>query len=160
MEIVSKVIDVKNLELKGIYAIHNKTKDKYYIGSSENIKSRISEHKTKFKQKRHVSEMQKDYNENDEFEIIILEQIENDWLLSTKEAYYCGLYNSIECGYNKTFPVRNWWAKKHFLEKSKNKLETENEILKSLIKDITMNLPIKTSKKKLKELGIPVEKLL
>ena len=38
------IIEVPDVEAVGVYAIHNRKNDKYYVGSSVNIKTRLKTH--------------------------------------------------------------------------------------------------------------------
>lgn len=50
----------------GIYAIHNTTKDIFYIGSSENIEKRWQQHQILLKTNKHYNKkLQSDYNNGD-----------------------------------------------------------------------------------------------
>jgi group I intron endonuclease len=88
----------------GIYRIINKTNNKIYIGSSVNILSRFSKHKSLLKHNKHDNDyLQNSYNkyglENFLFEII--EFCEVDKLID-KENHYIEFYksNDLNIGYN------------------------------------------------------------
>lgn len=58
----------KDCDFSGVYAIVNITKQKTYIGSSRNIKSRLTNHKTKLNNNKcSIIKMQHDYNNGDKF---------------------------------------------------------------------------------------------
>lgn len=58
----------KDCDFSGVYAIVNISKQKIYIGSSRNIKGRLTNHKTKLNHKKNpVVKMQEDYNNGDKF---------------------------------------------------------------------------------------------
>lgn len=86
----------------GIYKIENMINKKYYIGQSEDLESRIKEHKYLMNK---LKENNKKLNNDiikygiDNFEIHIIEfcKVEE---LDEKEKKYIELYNSIENGYN------------------------------------------------------------
>lgn len=91
-------------EVSGIYAIINKENNKYYIGSSVNVKRRINEHKKHLKHQNHVNPyLQNAYNKNGlkGFKIILLEECSEE-KLEEKENYYINKYNSRDnkYGYN------------------------------------------------------------
>jgi len=72
--------DTLSIKKSGIYKIINKVNGKYYIGSSNDIKGRWSEHKNDLKANRHDNDyLQKSWNkygeENFEFEVDLLESI-------------------------------------------------------------------------------------
>ena len=90
--------------MTGIYKIENKINGKVYIGKSKNIKKRWTGH---------ICELNKNYHHNihlqsawnkygeDNFIFEVLEECTED-VLSEKEIYYIGLYNSTNdlYGYN------------------------------------------------------------
>lgn len=95
----------------GIYKIKNKINGKIYIGSSLNLKSRIRQHKTDLKCKRHSnSYLQNSVNkyglENFKFEVLEIIFLSNreelNCILKTEEAFYIELYKSdnTNFGYN------------------------------------------------------------
>lgn len=58
----------KDCDYSGVYAIVNTKKNKIYIGSTENIKRRLAEHRSLLRGgKSHVKRMQEDYNNGDKF---------------------------------------------------------------------------------------------
>ena len=58
----------KDCNFSGVYAIVNITKQKTYIGSSRNIKSRLTNHKAKLNNNKcPINKMQYDYNNGDKF---------------------------------------------------------------------------------------------
>lgn len=88
----------------GIYQIKNLINNKVYIGSSFNIKERISGHKLKLRKNIHDNiYLQKSYNKYsiNNFEFKIIEFCDRE-LLGSRENYYINLYQShiSETGYN------------------------------------------------------------
>ena len=83
----------------GIYKITNKTNGKVYIGQSNDIERRWSEHKRKYKTENTFlyQGMRLDGLENFEFSIEELCDIQE---LDAKEQYYINFYNSTIDGYN------------------------------------------------------------
>ena len=86
--------------VKGVYIIWNKTKNKHYVGQTKNLQSRI------FRQHFNKGEVQnikfaKDWFKGDDFllKYIILKTKDE---LDSVEKEYIGKYNSFESGYNKT----------------------------------------------------------
>lgn len=74
----------------GIYKIYNKISGKTYIGSSENLKRRLKDHKVYLKNNIHPStHLQNAFNKygNDAFEYFIIEYCKVDEL-ETKEDYW------------------------------------------------------------------------
>lgn len=58
----------KDCNFSGVYIIVNIVKQKVYIGSSRNIKDRLTNHKTKLNNgKSPISKMQEDFNNGDRF---------------------------------------------------------------------------------------------
>ena len=58
----------KSCDYPGVYAIVNTTKNKIYIGSTDNIKRRLAEHRSLLRGgKSHIKKMQEDYNNGDRF---------------------------------------------------------------------------------------------
>lgn len=58
----------KDCDFSGVYAIVNISKQKIYIGSSRNIKQRLTNHKTNLNHKKSpIIKMQEDYNSGDKF---------------------------------------------------------------------------------------------
>lgn len=99
----------------GVYSIYNSTKNKYYIGSSSNIESRIKHHKIALKKGTHTNiEMQNDYNKMHSFEVIVLyceavlkNKCNNRQKLYQIEKECIKKYDSINNGYNKHLPYSN-----------------------------------------------------
>lgn len=88
----------------GIYYIFNTKTNKYYIGSSVDIKRRFNEHKKHLKYNNHVNpHLQSTYNKYglNALKFNILEQCEES-LLEEKENYYINKYKSNDSryGYN------------------------------------------------------------
>lgn len=52
----------------GIYGIFNATKERWYVGQSQNVSDRLSEHRSRLKRgTHHCKEMQRDYDNGDVF---------------------------------------------------------------------------------------------
>lgn len=101
------LIQVPDVQKVGIYAIHNKTNGKYYVGSSVNINSRMKSHRSNM-EKLNGSNLKfyEDLNNEEDiknFEFIVLETFEDyqitDWELRKKEAEYIEKYDAYN-GYN------------------------------------------------------------
>lgn len=87
----------------GIYKIENLITGKVYIGSSNNLNKRISNHKYLLKTNNHHSiKLQNSYNkhEKDNFKFEIIER--GCWIsfLIVREQYWIDFYNSFNEGYN------------------------------------------------------------
>lgn len=84
-----------------VYAIYNKIKGKYYIGSTTNYEKRIECHLKSLCNGTHSNKMmQKDYNNLDDFQGFLLKELNTETELESWENYFIGRYNSIENGYN------------------------------------------------------------
>lgn len=132
-------ISIPDKRVPGVYAIINKDAHKCYIGSSKDIKYRIITHLSMLDHGRHYSkEMQKDYNNNHKFEVVVLfETNENsyysderkcmeDYFISCLIARGIELYNSPKHGkYEHNFFLRASFIDKRILnlrEKIKSEL--------------------------------------
>jgi len=79
------------MENIGIYKITNKTNKKVYIGSSMNIKARISKHKSQLRNKKHRNgHLQNSWNKHgeDSFNFEIIETVKTFELLLEREQFY------------------------------------------------------------------------
>lgn len=88
--------------MTGIYAIHNKVNDKYYIGQTKDIKNRWMQHRSRLKCETHENNhLQAAYNTYgaDSFEYLVLEECSIDQL-NAREQYYVEKYNAYNNGYN------------------------------------------------------------
>ena len=88
----------------GIYGVHNKTKDKWYIGSSDNLERRLTDHSNAFAQKDLTFCASKDMK--DEFEFITLKTLRSAIELESYENFYMGKFDSITNGYNRVLSRR------------------------------------------------------
>lgn len=121
----------------GIYAIHNYTNGKYYIGKTVNIKNRICSHIGQLKRnKHHCKELQQDFNLKHDIRFELLEVVEhpkNSADLLFREQYYMEKYNSVHCGYN-IFESGKGIALEHVLE--------DNPDLKKYVENITVQADV------------------
>ena len=79
-----------NLNCSGIYKIVNKLNDKYYVGSSQNIKTRIRKHFELLKRNvHHGIYLQNSYNlyGKNSFDVFLLEECSIDELIITEQKY-------------------------------------------------------------------------
>lgn len=86
-----------------IYAIKNKLDNKMYIGMTNNFQKRINHHFYELKNNKHHSlKLQRAYNKygKDNFEVLVLEEVETMQGLEIKEKEYIKEYNSYLKGYN------------------------------------------------------------
>ena len=94
--------------LSGIYKIYCKDTNKYYIGQSINVKTRLNQHLSELKNNRHINqELQNDFNICGEKSFIFekIRDVEEEFL-NVFEKYYMEYYNSLEDGYN-VIPMNN-----------------------------------------------------
>ena len=81
------IIEVPDVEAVGVYAIHNKKNDKYYIGSSVNVKTRLKTHQRNMEKLQgsnlKMDEDLKTFEDLENFEFIVLKTF-FDSLLSVK----------------------------------------------------------------------------
>lgn len=104
--------DIPEIQKVGVYAIHNKTNDKYYVGSTTNLYHRFSLYYRSFIEgcgiNRKMDEDFKSCEQFCDFEIIIIEEFENNEItnlqLRRKEWEYIKKYNAIDNGYNTYMP--------------------------------------------------------
>ena len=114
--------------IMGVYYIKNLIDNKYYIGSSKNIDTRLKTHKQHLLKGCHnCRTLQKDFDRlgEDNFKFDILEVINDEEYLTAYEKYYIYKYNSIVkyTGYNEIFPTSNY---KLFKEVYKKKQKESN----------------------------------
>lgn len=98
-----------NKIVSGIYEIFNNKNKKSYIGSSQDIYKRFSNHKSDLRNNKHKNNnIQNDFNEfgEESFEFRIVFPTFDLHKLETLEAYYIGIYNSFENGYNSTLTTK------------------------------------------------------
>lgn len=92
----------------GVYVIRNKNNGKFYVGSSENIRSRAKGHDDLMKADKHfVPAMQNDYNNGHRFVFDVIRKFEGgersemlDDAINYERATIEKM-NAIECGYNR-----------------------------------------------------------
>lgn len=104
--------EIPEIQKIGVYGIHNKTKNKYYIGSTNNIYHRFCLYFRWFNDGCGINKkMDEDYTSNacrDDFEIIIFEIFEDGVItiddLRKKERQYIERYDAIKNGYNTDLP--------------------------------------------------------
>lgn len=123
----------------GVYYIKNTKLNKYYIGSSSNVNTRLKTHKQHLEKGCHNCRiLQKDYDIYGlkSFEFKVIEYIEDQDMLTAYEKYYIYKYDAIVMykGYNEKMPTLNHKLfKKVYNEKHsviKEDIKTEKEINK------------------------------
>ena len=124
------ISEIPIIQKVGIYGIHNKKTERYYIGSTSNIYKRLYGHSCKLKQIKGINnKMIEDIRTPEQyfdFEWIIIETFEDCELteeeLRKKERQYVIKYNAISNGYNTAFPGA--------LKNKKRKVKSKQYLLK------------------------------
>jgi group I intron endonuclease len=86
-----------------IYAIRQKSTNKYYIGSTNNFKNRFYRHKSSLKLNKHHSiKLQRTYNKYglDDLEFIVIENVKNKKQLFIREQHHIDDKNAYHKGFN------------------------------------------------------------
>lgn len=144
------IIDVPDIEKIGVYAIYNSKTEKYYIGSSVNIKRRMKEHRDNI-EKMNGSNLKIDEDLKEEsdilnFSFIVLETFEDytitESILREKEEYYIEKYNANN-GYNNEYRRPNlggYFGKDEllFCQNQKRRKITKSDIEKMEDKKLLM----------------------
>jgi len=134
--------------MKGIYTITNIINNKIYIGSSNNISSRLIHHKQSLKNNKHNNPyLQKAFNKYGikNFKFEILEECQEELLLYI-EQYWINILNTLNVnfGYNIKQPISNIY---NHLTKEIDQYDLNGEFIKSWnsIKEAGKELNICTS---------------
>lgn len=92
----------KSLLMPGVYAIKCKQNNRYYIGSSQNIYYRMQQHNGLLKRGLHFNRsIQKDYNADCDFSVIILVRFENNENQAIRETIeHLYMIELLTYGYN------------------------------------------------------------
>lgn len=105
------IIEVPDVEAVGVYAIHNRKNDKYYVGSSVNIKTRLKTHQRNMEKLQgsnlKIDEDLKTFEDLENFEFIVLKTFPDftitDYDLREAEEEFIKKYNAYH-GYNSQPP--------------------------------------------------------
>lgn len=97
------------MKIQGVYKITNIINGKMYIGSSNDVRRRLREHKNDLKNNNHGNEyLQNSYNKygSNSFDYSIIEIIDNSQMLIEREIYWIKSFNSMDknVGYNMCLP--------------------------------------------------------
>jgi group I intron endonuclease len=111
-DFVHKLIPTEQLpngDIKGIYAIYGIETNKIYIGSSMNVKTRITTHRSSLRYNNHiVKQLQNDFNKygEDKFIFGVVEIYNNipEFILRTKEQQFIDMFDK-NILYNQVFNV-------------------------------------------------------
>lgn len=89
----------KNINIYGVYILYNKAKNKYYIGKSQNIVSRVKNHI----EGRGNAHLFADLKYGDEFMISLVSYDSQKFTsLNQQERFYISVFDAFENGYNRT----------------------------------------------------------
>lgn len=91
----SKMIGLNNANQCGVYVLHNKTKNMYYIGQSVRVLSRVNQHFTG----KGNGDVYADYKYGSSFEITVISCKQEE--LNKVERHYISIFNAYANGYNK-----------------------------------------------------------
>lgn len=95
--IASRMLD--GSEFTGVYILHNETKEKYYVGQSVRVLSRITQHLTGHGN----GDVYADYKNGDEFTVQTISLISSGYLsLNDLERDAIRAYDAFDNGYNRT----------------------------------------------------------
>ena len=159
--------DIPQVQKIGIYAIRNKSNNKYYIGSSVNVYNRMLTHARSILRYGGISiHMAKDLKKKDykNLEFIVLKTFEDgvitDRKLRDKEWKMILKYQSHISGYNKAGTHGNGYFSKEQLlycpvVKVSKKKETKKEAKKENCDRVSATLP-KGTTERIKALGLSI----
>ena len=140
--VISKKEAIKLPEspLMGVYCIKNLIDNKYYVGSSKNIDTRIKTHKQHLLKGCHNCRvLQKDFDKlgEENFKFDILEIVNDELLLTAYEKYYIYKLDAIVKykGYNEIFPTLNHKLFKEVYIKKEQQNLKQNLKTSNIIKD-------------------------
>lgn len=113
----------------GVYMIKNLVNQKFYVGSSKNIRRRIQEHKTKLRANKHRNlKLQNAWNKYEEKNFIfeVIEFCEKDFTLEVEQRYL-DLFKPYEpeIGYNlcdSAYTVRGFQHSQEFKERMQKRM--------------------------------------
>lgn len=122
------IIEIPDIEAIGIYAIHNKKNNKYYVGSSVNVKTRMDTHRRNMeKLQGSNAKIDKDletFDDLENFEFVVLKTFPDftitDYDLRRAEQEFVEKYNAYD-GYNNNLhePVSTGFYSSHELLRCK-----------------------------------------
>lgn len=91
-------------DFTGVYVIHNKTKDMYYVGQSTRVVGRLIQHLTGYGN----GDVYADYKYGDDFELNVVSLRESGYdSLDALERDTIAAYDAYDKGYNRTRGNRN-----------------------------------------------------
>lgn len=141
------------INIQGIYAIKNIINNKVYIGQSVDINKRFKQHLWGLNHNRHDNpHLQNSWNKYKEenFEFIVLEEVEDINNLDIQEQYWIDEFNSYNDGYNLKLGGVSGRGYK-FSEKSKQKMSEAKKGKPSPNKGVS---PSKETREKIRESNI------
>lgn len=135
---MGNTFNIQSENKKGVYAIVNVKKMRCYIGSSSRIKTRANQHKNDLIANRHANKfLQTDFNNNFDFEFLVLELCEEDKeTLTAKEKMYMlealengfELYNLMPCS---KYDEQANWIRQHLIWFLLRRNNTKKNLVKS-----------------------------
>ena len=93
---------------RGVYGLHNMTRDIWYIGESKRVRSRVRSHLNTLKRGEHINDrIQRDFDRGDVFQVVVLEMLPDATQHYTflRETAYINAFNAVHNGYNREYPV-------------------------------------------------------
>ena len=91
-------------DFTGVYVIHNKTRDMYYVGQSTRVVGRLTQHLTGYGN----GDVYADYKYGDDFEVNVVTLRESGYdSLDALERDTIAAYDAYDKGYNRTRGNRN-----------------------------------------------------
>ena len=159
--------NIPQVQKIGIYAIRNKSNNKYYIGSSVNVYNRMLTHARSILRYGGISiHMAKDLKKKDykNLEFIVLKTFEDgvitDGELRDKEWEMILKYQSHISGYNKAGThVNGYFSKEQLLYCPVVKVRKKNEAIAKKYDRVSATLP-KGTTERIKALGLSVNGLI
>ena len=133
-------IEVPSVKKVGVYAIRNKRNNKYYVGSSNNIETRMKTHRSNLENGRGINgKILNDLISGDitDFEFLVLETFDDFQIteseLRNREAFYIEKHDAYFNGYNNVYhsPAMNGYYSSDellFCRKPKPQKQTRDNI--------------------------------
>ena len=116
-------------KVSGIYKIINKSNDKYYVGSSNNVSRRWWKHRTQLNSNQHANKhLQSSWNKygKNNFNFVIVESVSKEKLITTEQKYLDIAKNEQYKCYNQTFLSSSTLGFK-YSEESKRRLSISHK---------------------------------
>lgn len=147
------ILNQKELDKPGVYAIKNKRNNKLYIGSTKNLRERFSQHRSMIKNYGGINVLMASDTSGKtikDFEFIVLKSFEygnvTEGELREEQEKFINLYDSRNSGYNSIHSARE-------------SIRDENKIITQEYKRISVVFP-KGTKERIKALGLNINKMI